>query len=135
MLFLLNEIYLLGWLSQYLEARGKIKWSGKVHFTYYVACIVAVLVVFATTFHPQGEFTTYGAYYFVHTGEAYNFYQEYLERVNVLKGKGRNIVVKPYQWNPWLIRVGELSEDPEKEENKFIAAWYGKESVTCKAEE
>lgn len=132
LLLLLNEIYWLGWLEQYLAGRGKGRWTGNVMWWYYPAMGAVMLFIFLTTPSPEGIYSSWGAYYFVHTGEADNYYREYLERVEKLKGPGKNIVVKPYLWNPWLIRVGDLSEDPEREENRFIAQWYGKESVVCK---
>ncbi|MCM1568179.1 MAG: hypothetical protein NC081_01880 [Roseburia sp.] len=132
LLFLLNEVYWLGWLEKTLEKRKKKVWSGRVFWWFYPVMGAVMLLVFLTTPSPEGIYSSWGAYYFVHTGEADNYYREYLERVEVLKGPGKNVVVKPYMWNPWLIRVGDLSEDPNREENQFIAQWYGKDSVVCK---
>lgn len=132
-LLVLNEIYWLGWFRKALERRGKKVWQGQCCWWFYVAAAgMALAVVFSVpTPIREGIYSSWGAYYFVHSGEAHNFYQEYQERVETIKNSGPDVTVKPYAWNPWLIRVGDLSEDPEKEENRYMAVWYDKDSIVC----
>ena len=91
----------------------------------------AMLLIFCLTSNQAGNYSAYGAYYYVHTGEAYNFHQEYLERVELLKSEEPNVVLKPYVYRPWFLCAGELSDDPDNESNRSLASWYGKSSVIC----
>lgn len=97
LLLFLNEIYWIGWLRQLLEKRaeqttGQLtiqKWAirnGAAAWWFYVLIGVACLVIFRASSNQAGHYSSYGAYYYVHTGEAYNFHQEYLERVAILSG-------------------------------------------------
>ena len=134
-LLLLNEGYLMGWLCRFLEKRGKRITSGKCCWWFYPLMAVFMLVIFFVNDNPHDNYSSWGAYYFVHTSDAANYHQQYLERVEVIKNSGPDVVVKPYFWNPWTIRIGDLSDDPNREENRYMASWYGKNSITCREEE
>lgn len=135
LLLLLNEVYLLGWLCRFLEKKGKKVWDGKCYWWFYGLVIAAMLIIFAADSNKEGSYSSYGAYKLVHSGVAYNFYQEYLDRIEVCKSDEANVVVKPYAWNPWMLRVGDLTDNPNSEQNVAMAKWYRKESIVCKAEE
>lgn len=62
-------------------------------------------------------------------------YTEYLQRVETIKNGGANVEVKPIFWKPWFLFKGKLSTNPYAEENKEMADWYGKESITLKLED
>ena len=68
-----------------------------------------------------GSYSSYGAYYYVHTGEAFNFYQEYMERVETIKNGRDVVVVKPYSYRPQMLCMGELSENAYSGQNAAIA--------------
>jgi hypothetical protein len=93
---------------------------------------MAAVMVFIFSLSPNqaGYYSSYGAYYYVHTGEAYNFHEEYMERVKLLKSDEQNVVLKPYTYRPWMLCTGDLEDNPDAEEIKSVAAWYNKESVT-----
>ena len=82
-----------------------------------------------------GHYSAYGAYYYVHTGEAYNFHQEYLERVEKLLGDEDDVQLQPYHYKPWFLCMGDLSEDENNEANRSLAIWYDKDSVTLISED
>ena len=90
-----------------------------------------MLLIFLQSPNQAGNYSSFGAYYYVHTGEAYNFYQEYLERVEILKSSEMNVVLEPYHYRPWLLCMGDLSDDPNNEANRSLANWYGKASVVA----
>lgn len=135
LLLLLNEVYLLGWLCRFFERKGKKVWEGKCYWWFYGLVIAVMLIIFATDSNKEGSYSSYGAYQLVHSGVAYNFYQEYLDRIEVCKGNEANVVVKPYAWNPWMLRVGDLTDNPGSEQNLAMATWYRKESIVCRSEE
>lgn len=129
LLLILNEVYALGWLCGYLEQKKKHVFSGMCPWWFYPAMGAVMLVIFSFSPNQAGNYSSYGAYYYVHTGEAYNFHQEYLKRVEILKSSVTDVVFEPYRFRPWLLCMGDLSDDPDNEANRSIANWYGKSSV------
>lgn len=138
MLLFLNEIYWCGWLKQILEKRtdkSAQKLSarnGAAVWWYYVIIGVMCLMMFKVSPNQAGHYSSYGAYYYVHTGEAYNFHQEYLERVAILSGPEKDVQLPAYQFRPWFLCMGEISENADNEANRSLAMWYHKDSVTLK---
>lgn len=146
LLLVFNEIYWIGWLRKRLEAgKGRILSLGIVKnirekqifrngcpWWYYGIMGLVMLFIFSQAPNQAGCYSSYGAYYYVHSGEAYNFYHEYLERLEVLKGDEKDVVFTPYRYKPWIICMGDLDENPDKEENRAVAAWYDKDSVVVR---
>jgi len=135
LLLIINEVYWLGYLCRRLEEKGKNVPTGLCFWWFYPLVGAVMLFLFGTASDQAGSYSAYGAYYYIHTGEAYNFHREYLLRVEKLKGPDRNVEVDPYFYAPWFLCIGELSDDPNYEANRAIADWYGKESVVCKRRE
>lgn len=147
LLLVLNEVYLLGWLVQRVEQAQNAEDPQRAVFVrkimrllakcggdaapwwYYAAVCAALAVTFAVSPSQATDYSSYMTYYFVHTGEAYNYYQEYLERVEILKSDETDIVFEPYHYTPYPICCGDLSDDPKQEENRAVSDWYGKNSV------
>lgn len=132
LVLLLNECYLLGWFCQKLREKGKETWEGRMHWSFYPLLGAVMLLIFSQESNQAGNYSAYGAYYYIKTGEANNFYQEYLVRLEQLRGEEPNVVVEPYHWRPWFLCAGELSENPDEDQNQTIARWYGKESVVVR---
>lgn len=127
-LLILNLVYWCGWFSKRKEQfRGLM-----CRWWCYGLIALAALVVFHTEPNQAGSFSSYGAYYYIHTGEAYNFYQEYLKRVAILKSDRETVVLEPYFWRPWFLCLGDLSDNPDDESNTALASWYDKEMVICR---
>jgi len=135
LLLLLNEVYMLGWLKEYLEKKGKLFAGERVQWWFYPVMGVIMLGIFSVSPNKTGNYSAYGAYRYIHSGEAYNFYQQYMERVEVLKSDQQVIVFEPYGYRPWFLSSGELSEDPDAEQNRAVASWYDKESVSVRESE
>lgn len=134
-LLFINAAYWLGWgMKQWEKKRGEV---GKAkHWVWsYAIVAVGILCCFLFTEGQARDFSTFGAYYYVHTGEAANHYTEYLQRVETIKNGGANVEVKPIFWKPWFLFKGELSTNPDAEANRAMADWYGKESITLKLED
>ncbi len=129
-LLLINEVYLLGWLEAYLRKKGKEITKDRVYWWFYPIMGVFMLLIFAASPNKAGCYSAYGAYYYIHSGEAYNFHQEYLQRLELLKSDESDVVLEPYRYRPWFLCSGDLSENPDAEPNMAIAKWYGKKSVT-----
>lgn len=143
MLLLLNEGYWLGWLYGKLRQAGEItlfgwQWEKKKEISasgknapviFYMTIVLLALSVGIVEPDKEGSYSSYCAYHYVHTGEAYNFHQEYLKRVEAIKNGGDVVVVEPYHFKPWIIFMGELSEDADSGPNSAIAHFYDKQAV------
>lgn len=142
LLLLLNEVYWCGWLQQRLQKKAKgstakwlANWNGAAVWWFYAIMALEFFMIFQVSPNQAGHYSAYGAYYYVHTGEANNFYQEYLERVKRLSGNAKNVHLPAYQYRPWFLYMGDISEDANNEANQSLAMWYGKDSVTLISED
>lgn len=142
LLLFLNEVYWCGWLQQRLQqktaqrtARKLLAWNGGAVWEFYVIIGLMFLMIFHASPNQAGHYSAYGAYYYVHTGEANNFHQEYLERVKRLSGQAKNVHLPAYHYKPWFLCMGDISEDANAEANRSLAMWYGKDSVTLISED
>lgn len=135
LLLILNELYWLGWLKQHWQDKGKMKLSGECVWWFYPLVGMVMLLIFAGCPNPLVKYSSFSAYYYLRSGEAKAFYGEYRERVAVLEGEEDNIVLQPYQHQPWLLYMGDLTDDPWKECNYALRTWYGKESVVVETSE
>ena len=142
LLLFLNEIYWCGWLQQRLQkkasgstARWLANWNGAAVWWFYAIMGLEFIMIFQVSPNQAGHYSAYGAYYYVHTGEAYNFHQEYLERVEKLLGDEDDVQLQPYHYKPWFLCMGDLSEDENNEANRSLAIWYDKDSVTLISED
>lgn len=135
LMLLLNEIYWLGWLQGYLKRKGKKVFSGKVSWLFYPAVAACMLLIFSQSSNPLGNYSAYGAYYYIHSGQAYNFRAQYMERTALLESDQTDLVLEPYRFKPWFLCIGDLSDNPDSEENRSLASWYGKNSIIVKQEE
>ena len=128
LLLIWNLIYWSGWI---VARREQVK-GQMCRWWCYGLLALAVVAVFCKEPNQAGSFSSYGAYYYIHTGEAYNFYQEYLGRVEVLICDGETVILVPYHWRPWFLCMGVLSDDPGEESNMAVATWYNKDEVLCR---
>lgn len=127
LVLVLNLVYWCGWF-----AKRKSEKNGLMcRWWYYLIVGALALLVFHTEPNQAGSFSSYGAYYYIHTGEAYNFYQEYLSRLEILKSDEKEIVFEPYNWRPWFLCSGDLSDNPDDEANSALASWYDKDTIIC----
>ena len=132
LLLIINEVYWLGYLCRRLEKKGKKAPAGLCFWWFYPIVTAVMLLIFAAASDQAGNYSAYGAYYYIHTGEAYNFYHEYLARVGKFKGTEANVEVEPYVFRPWFLCMGDLSQDWDNEINRGVAEWYHKGSVALR---
>lgn len=134
-LLVLNEVYWIGWLKSRLAQKGRqtAAWRG-CPWWFYVVLLVIMHFVVNTSANPIGNYSSWGAYYYIHTGEAYNFYSEYQQQLVILKSDETDVVLEPYLFKPWMLCLGEVSTNPEAEENRAMADWYDKDSIVLREE-
>ena len=131
LLLFIDLIYLIGWICVTMNRKNRLL-PIRQTLRYYLMMAVLMLCIFGAEPNKGGKYSSYCAYYFVHTGEAYNYYHEYIQRVALCEGPEENVVVPPYVYKPWLLCLGDLSEDPAYEPNRFMAEYFGKNSIVCK---
>ena len=134
LLLIINEVYWLGWIQKKLRDRDKFFDRGAIWWFYPIMGAL-MLCIFAVEPHQSAKYSSFAAYYYVHTGEAYNFHQEYLNRLETIVNGGSDVVVTPYVYRPWILQSSDLSSSPEGEANRAMAAWYHKNSITCIAQD
>lgn len=128
-LVVINEMYWIGWIRRKVGKKAK---ELSLYWWFFLLMGVLMAFVMFNSSNIAGSYSFYGAYYYVHSGEAYNFYQEYQGRIRTIQEGGEDVIVKPYYFKPWFLCVGDLSEDSSAEENRAMAEWYGKQSIVCK---
>ena len=144
LLLFLNEVYWLGWLRQKTREKGwmadfflKFRYRDKtregVPVCFYLLMGMLMFGIFAADPYQDAHYSSFCAYWYVHTGEANEFHKEYLARVETIVNGGSVVEVAPYHFKPAPICVDDLSADPDNEANRFMASWYGKEAIICKS--
>lgn len=133
LLLIINEVYWIGWICEKRRLSEKSFVIGGVPFLFYPIMGMIMLGIFASSskIKKEDNYSSYTAYHYVHTGEAYNYYWEYLKRVNTIKNSGIEVIVEPYYYRPWILSAGDLGGDPTQEENIAMARWYNKEAISC----
>lgn len=134
LLLLLNEVYWIGWIRLRMKEKGRKTVRAGCPWWFYAVLLTAVHFAVNTAVNPIGDCSSWGAYYYIHTGEAYNFSSEYQERLKILRSDETNIVFEPYLYRPWMLCLGEVSPDADAEENRAMADWYGKSSIVLREE-
>ena len=133
LLLFVNVTYWLGWgMQQCRKKNREIPFVKQWVWLYiFAGCAMVLWLVFNP--NQAGSCASYGAYYYVHTGEAYNIQQEYRSRVETIKNSEQDIVeVEPYVWKPWFLYKGELSTDMTAEPNMSMADWFDKKGIYVK---
>lgn len=133
-LLVINEVYWMGWLRLHLEKRGRKVAGTGYPWWFYGLTAVLMIVIVRTSPNPIGGIYFVGAYYYIHSGEAYNFHMEYQERLKILRSTETDVLFEPYLYRPWMLCLGELGTDPNTEENRAMASWYGKNSIALRAD-
>ena len=136
LLLIVNEVYWIGWICERRGQKAKEPvLAGGAPLLFYPVMGLVMLLIFVVNPRKEDRYSSYTAYYYVHAGEAYNYYQEYLTRVNTIRSGGEEVIVEPYLYRPWILCVGDLMEDPANDVNRAMADWYGKQSISCQLSE
>lgn len=130
--------YLLGYLQrkwrEYREggASGKIRnldavaKAGKVMAA---VCVLALVLVQTGTGNMKAC-TTVKAVALLASGEARAYDLEYRQRIAVLEDDSvKEVVLPPFENQPDMLFVGDISDDPASSANQKMAQYYRKESV------
>ncbi|MBQ6093846.1 MAG: hypothetical protein IJL09_00435 [Lachnospiraceae bacterium] len=122
---LLNMVYAFGLIRTYLPKLPdfRVSWVA-------VLCWLFVWCFFYKISPDRiGQYSAYGAHYYLTSGEAKAFHEQYDNRLALLRSDQSDIVFEPYSVRPWFLIWKDISDDPMAEENQSIKAYYGKTSV------
>lgn len=133
-LLVMNEVYWLGWLQSRLKEKKAFPEKG-AGWWFYLGMGAIMLGIFAADPWQAAHYSTFAAYWWVHTGEGYNFRQEYWDRLETIQNGGPDVVVRPYINKPDIFMPRDLSSDPNDEANRAMANYYHKNSISCVAED
>lgn len=131
----LSEIYIIGWIKRKVSDKGK-KFSLDIgYWWFYAGLTVLLLGLFIGKGRERYYYSSYGAFYDIHSAESGLLYSEYLDRIEDINSQGPDAYVKRYTCRPWYLRQTDISENPAEEPNRAMADWYGKNSITLLPEE
>lgn len=130
-LLFMNLLYWMGWLFR--KSKRELP-AAKHYLWYYVMAGILTVVIFHFTGNQAGSYSSYGAYYYVHTGEAAIYRQQYLQRVEKIRQSGDVVELDPVVWQPWFLHKGDLKGDASAPENVSMAMWYDKAQIYVKTE-
>ncbi len=131
-LFFANEIYWTGYWIRLMErkpiASRRFSPLSDHYVLYYLVVLLLFLGAFRITQDKIGSVSSWGAYYYVHSGEANNFHNEFLNRVAIIQSCPDPVVAVPsYKYLPWFLINQDISVDSNEEENRIMAKYFGKE--------
>lgn len=130
LLIFVNEYYWMGWIKNKVSGEKKMGRILSALIPAYIVAAVVMVVSFALSNNQAGNYLSYGSYYYVHTGEALNYYNEQQARDEIIRNSGDVVELSPLVWRPWfLCKNNELSTNPEAEQNRAMADWYGKSQI------
>lgn len=134
MLFLaiFNIFYWIGWLIQ--KKSLPEQWfpaAGKDRYSVVLLLLMTIVFAFGMTQIKWYDTTSISAYRSYRSGQMGHYGYTYKQRLKILKDpEVKDAVLKRFPYRPYVLFYHELSEYPE--ENRVIAAWYGKNSVIAK---
>ncbi len=128
-----NEVYWLGYIA-HTSLAAKISAKTGMRMTHsvlhYVVVLAILFIAFKKSTNPIGAVSSFGAYYYIHTGEAYAFHEEFLDRVRIIEESDHKIVDVPeYGYMPWFLINRDITDDPNNEENRMMAIYFGAEGI------
>ncbi|MCR5031497.1 MAG: DUF6056 family protein [Lachnospiraceae bacterium] len=133
LLFFACEVYGVGYCVRLLEKKQSVVSSAghlEHRIWYYALLMLLFLIAFRFTKDKIGSVSSFGAYYYVHSGEANNFHNEFLDRVSMIQCTSDPVVAVPsYQYMPWFLINKDISEDSNEEENRMMAKYFGKDQL------
>ena len=136
--FLLMLVLNIGYWMGYLNSKrklGKVVQGNQAMYAsglcVYVAVILGMVCLhFGISKNTRIlDYSSYAAYVSVRTGEAQQFHQEYLDRLEILNGEEREVVLPPYSVKPWLLFFDDIEPQHYNWKNVAVASWFYKDKV------
>lgn len=129
-----NELYWIGWLLyRRQQAADKEVQGGTAQRK---SCLLAgwlaggALLLFTLYVWGGDTLTSLSALQSLCRGQAQTYYNEYQERLAVLRDDSiQDAVFEPYTYYPYVLFFGDITDNPQDWVNRTVATYYGKNSV------
>ena len=128
LLLTINIYYWIGFLSQKIT----FKLSDHFFFRYTIfEAFIVFLLLLSIKILPSSIYniSSYAAYVSLRSGEAQQYHQEYLQRLQIFQSDSLSVTVNEFSVKPYLLFFDDITEDPENWKNISVAQWYQKENV------
>jgi len=130
-----NLIYWIGWFIRRLhDEHSEISLSmfdTKKSYLLLTEGVLLVIFCFASYFYGGKTLTTVSAVNSLRSGQAAEYRREYEIRLDKLNDpSAKDIVLDEFSDPPYLLFFGDIKEDSSAWENRTMADFYGKDSVT-----
>lgn len=129
-----NELYWTGWYVHRCEDRYEIveKKSEKSTICLLLPawCLGGLLLCYTLIFWGGSTLTSVSAFMSLRTGQAQQYYQENLERLELLEDESLDVVyLKDFTYKPYVLYFNDIQRDPEDWVNISMADYFGKETI------
>ncbi len=126
--FYANELYWVGWVLRKYERKTAVQ--TRTCFLLPAWILGGIGMVFLLYFWGGNLVTTVSAINDLYSGKAQAYYEQYLERLEILEDETiTDAVLEPYSDYPYLLYFEDITEDPEYWSNRAYAIYYGKNTV------
>lgn len=134
----LLEAYWCGWLVHRVKVIERIvPRHGKNVITWTAVLTLALLIgsvcfVKLDEVSKKATFVNYGAFRLIADGEGIQYWNEYLQRLQLYKNEDKVVYVQPYSNHPyplWINSDTEMSYDDSGRISGLVAVWYMKDAV------
>lgn len=130
-----NEFYILGYLHRRFPNFRILFWEkiARIPFISLIYSLIAVCIIFLGTYKYVGAtFAPYSAYKSLREGTAAIYYQEYQERLKILKDDSiQEVVLEPYSGAPYALFFSDFKSFFGWE-NQDAAEYFDKKSIIVK---
>lgn len=129
-----NELYWTGWYVRRCEERYEIVEKRNEKSTICLLlpawCVGGLLLCYALIFYGGQTLTSVSAFMSLRTGQAQQYYQENLERLELLEDESLDeVYLKDFTYKPYVLYFDDIKENPENWINRSMANYFGKKTV------
>ncbi len=127
----LNEIYWLGYIKEIFY--NKIPTKGFDIRIWTIGILLLVCISFNVNINRRFfDYSSYMVYISLRTGEAQQYHNEYLHRVEQLTSDEKIVELDPFIAKPYLLYFSDITSDIYDWRNVAVARWYYKDQVRLK---
>ncbi len=131
-LLIFNSFYILGWCGRKFACK---KFDRIMNSDILPVLLLDLSFVFLAGYNaiPERNVTSVSAVNSLREGEAEKYYEEFGERLKILKdNSAQNVIFLPYDNKPYLLFFDDATDNKDDWRNSSFAKYYGKNSIVVK---